>query len=205
MKALKHLSSRAVPLPAENIDTDQIIPARFLTTTARSGLGRHLFADWRLAGDGTPRRDCALNDSRFRGAEILVAGHNFGCGSSREHAVWALLDYGFRDVIRSRFADIFHANALRTGLVAIEVPVAVQQQLLREVEQDPELIISIDLEARSLTYPDRPPVSFTIDPFARHCIMQGLDELGYLLDRLPEIEQYEALHGARVDTLGGVV
>ncbi|MCP4658433.1 MAG: 3-isopropylmalate dehydratase small subunit, partial [bacterium] len=112
------LSSRAVPLSAPNIDTDQIIPARFLTTTERSGLGRHLFADWRFERDGTPRTDCVLDREEHRGAEILVAGHNFGCGSSREHAVWALLDGGFRAVISSGFADIFHGNALRNGLVA---------------------------------------------------------------------------------------
>jgi 3-isopropylmalate/(R)-2-methylmalate dehydratase small subunit len=203
MRKLKQLSSRAIALPIENVDTDQIIPARFLTTTTRTGLGQHLFADWRFDGDGRERPGFVLNHGDSTGAEILVAGDNFGCGSSREHAVWALWDYGFQAVVSSRFADIFRANALRNGLLAVEVPAATQQQLLEEIEQEPLLVLTIDLESQQLRRGDQAPVSFNIDPFARHCIIEGLDELGYLLEQVPMIEQYEAAHTPRVSTLAG--
>jgi 3-isopropylmalate/(R)-2-methylmalate dehydratase small subunit len=203
MRKLKQLSSRAIPLPIENVDTDQIIPARFLTTTTRTGLGPHLFADWRFDGDGQKRPGFVLNQGDLTGVEILIAGQNFGCGSSREHAVWALHDYGFQAVVSSSFADIFRANALRNGLLAVEVPAATQQQLLEEIEQDPQLVLTIDLESQQLLRGDQAPVSFDIDPFARHCIIEGLDELGYLLEQASMIERYEAVHPPRVSTLGG--
>lgn len=203
MRKLKQLSSRAVPLPVENVDTDQIIPARFLTTTKRSGLGPHLFADWRFDKDGRQQPGFVLNQEASDGAEILVAGTNFGCGSSREHAVWALLDHGFQAVVSSRFADIFRANALRNGLLAVEVPLATQQLLLAEVDQRPQLVLTIDLESQQLLRDNQAPVSFDIDSFARHCIIEGLDELGYLLEQMPMIERYEAAHTPRVSTLEG--
>jgi 3-isopropylmalate/(R)-2-methylmalate dehydratase small subunit len=203
MRKLQQLSSRAIPLPVDNIDTDQIIPARFLTTTTRTGLGRHLFADWRFDSDGRERPEFVLNQRDCSETEILVAGDNFGCGSSREHAVWALADHGFQAVISSRFADIFRANALRNGLLAVEVPAAAQQQLLEEVEQEPQLVLTIDLVSQQLRRGDQAPVSFDIDPFARHCIIEGLDELGYLLAQLPMIERHEATRSPRVSTLGG--
>jgi 3-isopropylmalate/(R)-2-methylmalate dehydratase small subunit len=187
------ITSRYVAIDACNIDTDQIIPARFLKTTSRAGLGPHAFHDWRYYADGSPNPEFALNAPAAREAHILVAGHNFGCGSSREHAVWALMGAGIRAVISSGFADIFRGNALGNGLV----PVQVNDETVRALTERRwagDATLAIDLESQTLTLPDRRVVSFPIPAFARHCLIRGLDELEFLLDAIPEIERYE---GAR--------
>ena len=188
MQPLTRIASRTVVIASTDIDTDQIIPARFLTTTNKEGLGQQLFADWRYQEDGTPKREFVLNRPEARGAQILVAGRNFGCGSSREHAPWALLDYGFRAVISEGVADIFCGNALKNGLLPIVVDGETSQWLLHH----PGIELDIDLEAMRLTLPTGASISFAIEPFARHCLLNGLDEFGYLRSRLADIERFEA-------------
>jgi 3-isopropylmalate/(R)-2-methylmalate dehydratase small subunit len=180
--------SKTVVLPASNIDTDQIIPARFLTTTTKQGLGRQLFADWRYQADGSPNPGFALNRPEARGAQVLVAGRNFGCGSSREHAPWALLDFGFRAVISTEIADIFRGNSLKNGLLPIVVDDATSRWLL----DNPGALVDIDLGAARLTLPTGVSCTFAVEAFARHCLMNGIDELGYLRSRLNDIERFEA-------------
>ena len=187
MEPFTILSSRTVVLPGANIDTDQIIPARFLTTTTRVGLGEHLFADWRYLPDGTPRSDFVLNGPQARGCRILVAGRNFGCGSSREHAPWALADYGFRAVISTELADIFSSNCLKNGLL----PVTVDEPTSAWLIAHPGAEVTLDLPAGTLTLPTGRAVSFALEAFARRCLLQGVDQLGYLLERRHEIEAYE--------------
>ena len=194
------LTSSCVVLPAENVDTDQIIPARFLKTIERRGLGAHLFADWRVDEDGNPRPDFPLNSHDAAGAAILVAGHNFGCGSSREHAPWALLDFGFRAVISTGFADIFRNNALKTGLLPVALSTSAHSSLLQLLAASPRAKVTIDLEAQTATLPDGTRHSFTVDPFARHCLLNGVDELGFLLQLEPAIAAYESTHSSRVCT-----
>ena len=185
-------TSRVVLLPAENVDTDQIIPARFLKTTDKAGLGANLFADWRYDADGRPRPDFILNRPESRGAALLLAGDNFGCGSSREHAPWALLGYGFRAVISTSFADIFRNNSLKNGLLPIVVDVATHARLFALAAAQPDGKYRVDLAAQTVTLPDGTAFDFQIDPFARTCLLQGVDELGYLLSHAPAIERYEA-------------
>jgi 3-isopropylmalate/(R)-2-methylmalate dehydratase small subunit len=185
---MQPIFSRTVVLPAEHIDTDQIIPARFLTTTSREGLGRHLFADWRYDREGLPKPGFVLNRPEAQGCQVLVAGRNFGCGSSREHAVWALLDYGFRAVVSSQIADIFRGNAARNGLLPIVIDDATHQWLLAH----PQYRVRIDLHERTLSADDGPTVVFPFEPFARHCLLHGVDELGFLLSQSQRIEVYEA-------------
>jgi 3-isopropylmalate/(R)-2-methylmalate dehydratase small subunit len=192
MQAIKRIKSKTVVIPSSNIDTDQIIPARFLTTTTKDGLGKQLFADWRYERDGTPKGEFVLNRPEARGAEVLVAGRNFGCGSSREHAPWALLDFGIRAVISTEIADIFRGNSLMNGLL----PVIVDDETSRWLLAHPGAEVEIDLEARRLTLPDGTAVSFPIEAFARHCLLNGIDELGYLRGKLGAIERYEAAFGA---------
>jgi 3-isopropylmalate/(R)-2-methylmalate dehydratase small subunit len=187
MEPLKHVRSKTVVIAQTNIDTDQIIPARFLTTTTKEGLGRELFADWRYLADGEPNPEFALNRPTAQGCRILVAGRNFGCGSSREHAPWALLDYGIRAVISTEIADIFKNNSLKNGLLPITVDEATAAWLLSH----PGAELDVDLEAARFTLPDGTAVAFPIEPFARHCLLQGTDELGYLRSKLPDIERYE--------------
>jgi len=187
MEPFTSLSSRTVVLPATNIDTDQIIPARFLTTTTRNGLGTHLFADWRYDERGAPRRDFVLNRPESAGCRILVAGRNFGCGSSREHAPWALLDHGFRAVVSTEIADIFRNNSLKNGLLPVIVDEATSGWLLGH----PGAELTVDLASGTLSLPTGARVSFPIEAFARHCLLNGVDELGYLLARSGEIEAYE--------------
>ena len=194
------LTSSCVVLPAENVDTDQIIPARFLKTIDRRGLGAHLFADWRVDEHGNPRPDFPLNSPDAAGAAILVAGHNFGCGSSREHAPWALLDFGFRGVISTGFADIFRNNALKTGLLPVALSTSAHSSLLRQLADSPRAPVTIDLESQTATLPDGTRHSFTVDPFARHCLLNGVDELGFLLELEPAIAAYESTHSSRVCT-----
>jgi 3-isopropylmalate/(R)-2-methylmalate dehydratase small subunit len=181
------IRSRTVVLPNRDIDTDQIIPARFLTTTSREGLGEHLFRDLRFAGDGTPIADFPLNAPEAEGCKILVAGHNFGCGSSREHAPWALLDFGIRAVISSEIADIFRNNSLKNGLVPIVVDAETHAFLL----DNPGMELDVDVSTSTLHLPDGRSVGFPIDRFARYCLVEGIDQLGYLQQQLGAIESFE--------------
>jgi len=174
-------------MPNDDIDTDQIIPARFLTTTTKDGLGRSLFNDWRYAADGSPKPDFILNTDAAKGCSILVAGNNFGCGSSREHAPWALHDFGIRAVISTEIADIFRGNALKNGLV----PVIVDRETHAWLIEHPGVELSIDLESRRLVLPDGRSVEFPIDAFSRYCLMNGLDQLGFLMDNDAAIAAYE--------------
>jgi len=187
MEPFAALTSRTVVLPAANIDTDQIIPARFLTTTTRTGLGEQLFADWRYDEQRAPRTDFPLNDPESSGRRILVAGRNFGCGSSREHAPWALLDYGFRAVISTEIADIFRTNALKNGLLPVVVDEATGAWLIAH----PGAEVRLDVAATTLALPSGSVVRFPLEPFARLCLLEGVDELGYLLARGGEIEAFE--------------
>lgn len=182
------LSATLHHLPAENIDTDQIIPARFLTTTTRTGLGRHAFNDWRWTADGQPKPGFALPE----GAGIVLAGRNFGCGSSREHAPWALLDFGIRVVISSQIADIFRGNALKNGLLPIVLPEADCARLAAQVGAP----LTVDLASQTITLADGSTIGFTVEAFARECLLRGVDQLGYLLDAAPAIAQFEAAREA---------
>ena len=187
MEPVKLIRSRTAVLPLPNIDTDQIIPARFLTSTTREGFGRHLFTDWRYRSDGSPNPGFVLNRPEAAGCQILVAGRNFGCGSSREHAPWALLDYGFRAVISTEIADIFRSNALKNGLLPVVVEDATHQWLLA----NPGAELEIDLEHRTLTLPDGRTATFPLEAFARYCLLNGVDELGFLLGQDERITDYE--------------
>lgn len=190
MNGIERIISRSVALPIANIDTDQIIPARFLTTTTRAGLGQHAFQDWRWLADGTPNPDFVLNRPENAGAGVLIAGDNFGCGSSREHAPWALLDAGIRAVISTAIADIFCSNALKNGLLAIAVPPEAHASLLDGAGEG----VAIDLRAQRIERDGHAPIAFAINTFARQCLLEGVDELGYLLTRQDAIARYE---GAR--------
>lgn len=191
MKKFTALTSRLVPLPVNDIDTDQIIPARFLKVIDKQGLGQNLFADWRYEADGTPKPDFPLNWPENQGAQILLAANNFGCGSSREHAPWALTSFGFHAILATSFADIFYNNALKNGLLPVVLDPATHQALLDARMQDAGLEITIDLVNQTITLPDNQQTSFTVDNFARACLMQGTDQLGYLLSFTDEIAQYE--------------
>ncbi len=192
MQAMSKITTRTVVLENENVDTDQIIPARFLTTTSRAGLGAHAFADWRYEDDGALKADSLFREDARDDFGVLVAGHNFGCGSSREHAPWALLDFGFRAVISTKIADIFTGNALKNGLVPVEVDAATHADLMEQ----PGVELTIDLEAMRVTTPnggvDAP---FRLEPFARRCLLDGVDPLGAILARDADIAAYEAVHG----------
>jgi 3-isopropylmalate/(R)-2-methylmalate dehydratase small subunit len=192
------------PLPAENVDTDQIIPARFLKVIDKAGLGDNLFADWRYDAGGSPKPDFVLNQSEYKNAEVLVAGNNFGCGSSREHAPWALTGYGFKAVVSTYFADIFRNNALKNGLLPIMVDEPTLHQLLSLAEEDPTTAVTVDLAAQTLTLPDGRAVPFPIDPFAKHCLLEGVDQLGYLRAQDDAIAAYESKTPARVNTAEGI-
>ncbi len=187
------IESHAVALPASDVDTDQIIPARFLKVTDREGLGRNLFCDWRYLADGSPNPDFVLNRPESAGAQVLVAGDNFGCGSSREHAPWALVGWGLRAVISTSFADIFRNNALKNSLLPIVVAPDVHARALRAAAEGGRF--RVDLETQTLTLPDGEAVSFAVDPFARKCLLQGVDELGYLLALDERIAAFEAGRG----------
>jgi 3-isopropylmalate/(R)-2-methylmalate dehydratase small subunit len=187
MEPLRLIRSRTVVLPAADIDTDQIFPARFLTTTGGSGFADTLFADWRFDAAGRPRAEFALNRPEAAGCQVLVAGPNFGCGSSREHAPWALRDYGFRAVVSTAIADIFFSNALKNGLLPVRIDPATQAWLVA----NPGAEVEIDVAAGELRLPDGRAARFQIDPFARHCLLNGIDELGYLRARLSDIEAWE--------------
>jgi 3-isopropylmalate/(R)-2-methylmalate dehydratase small subunit len=189
MQPFKTLTSRTVVLPEANIDTDQIIPARFLTTTTKAGLGRDAFHDWRYAANGEARAQCVLNTIDPAQHRILVAGRNFGCGSSREHAPWALIDYGFRVVVSTEIADIFTSNALKNGLLPVVVDEETHQRLL----EHPGEPMTVDLERNELRMGNH-VVAFSVEPFARECLLDGVDALGWLLARAPTIEAFERAH-----------
>lgn len=194
MNPITTFTGRVVALPNENIDTDQIIPARYLKAIDKVGMDKHLFADWRYATDGTPRPDFALNQPSAQGAQILLAGDNFGCGSSREHAPWALAAFGFRAIISTSFGDIFKSNALKNGLLPIVVDRETHRDLFDLVDEIPGVDLTIDLASQSLILPDKRAVSFPIDPFAKTCLLQGVDELGYLLSHQDAIAKFEREH-----------
>jgi 3-isopropylmalate/(R)-2-methylmalate dehydratase small subunit len=192
MEPFTTLASRIVPLPNENVDTDQIIPARFLKATDKLGMGDHLFADWRYDADGRPKPDFILNRPEAHAAQVLLAGDNFGCGSSREHAAWALVGFGFRAVISTSFADIFRHNALKNGLLPIIVERAIHRHLCDLVAEDPAATVTVELAAQTVRLPDGEAVFFPIEGFSKYCLLQGVDELGYLLRQEPLIAAYEA-------------
>jgi len=187
MEPIRVIKSKTVVLPIDNVDTDQIIPARFLKVTSKAGLGASLFADWRYDASGKPRPDFVLNRPEAQGARILVAGDNFGCGSSREHAPWALADYGIQAVVSTTIADIFRNNALKNGLVPVVVDGATHAKLLA----NPGMEITVDLEAQALRLSGGTSVRFPLDPFARYCLMNGIDELAFLLQQQEAIAAYE--------------
>jgi len=187
MQPIRELTSRTTVLPYRDIDTDQIIPARFLTTTSREGLGKHLFSEWRYRDDGSENPDFPLNQAEFRDNRILVAGNNFGCGSSREHAPWALLDFGIQAVISTEIADIFRSNALKNGLLPIVIEEPVHAWLL----DHPGAELHIDVQTSQLRLPDGRCVSYPIDTFARYCLLEGIDQLGFLRKHEAAIRQYE--------------
>ena len=189
------LRSRTVVLPVNDIDTDQIIPARFLKVTDKAGLGSSLFSDWRYAADGSPKPDFVLNQPQAQGAAILVAGDNFGCGSSREHAPWALTGFGFRAVISTSFADIFRSNALKNGLLPVAVDAKTHAELLVQLAADPAAELAIDLASQALSLPAGRRVSFPIDAFSKSCLLNGVDELGYILRFEAQIADYEQRTG----------
>ena len=189
--------SRMVPLPIDNIDTDQIIPARFLKTISKEGLGDQLFYDWRYDAAGQPKPDFILNTPAAKSAKILLAGDNFGCGSSREHAPWALTQYGFRAVISTSFADIFRQNSLKNSLLPIVVPRDVHAELFA----NPDATVKVNLATQTLTLPGGRAVEFPVDSFAKHCLLEGIDELGFILQQSPAIATFEAAHPAPINTL----
>ena len=202
MKPFTDFESRIVPLAINNIDTDQIIPARFLKTISKQGLDKQLFYDWRYDAAGAPRPDFILNQPRAQGAQVLLAGDNFGCGSSREHAPWALTQFGFRAVISTSFADIFKQNSLKNSLLPIVVPPDVHAELFAAVAADPDAKVKIDLARQTLTTPGGRAVEFPIDGFSKHCLLEGVDELGYILQQEAAIAAYEAARVGSIDTRG---
>jgi len=191
------IESKTVALPIDNIDTDQIIPARFLKTTSMEGLGDNLFLDWRYLADGWPNPDFPLNKPSAKGATILITGDNFGCGSSREHAPWALVQYGFKAIVSTSFADIFKGNALKNGLLPIIIPADIHAELIKWSG----ITLKIDLASQTVTLAGGRTVEFPIDPFAKHCLLEGVDELGYMIKQEPAIAAYETKRAGSVNTL----
>jgi len=198
MQPFRTLTTRIIPLPRENVDTDQIIPARYLKVTDKAGLGEGLFSSWRYLPDGQPNPEFILNQAEYQDAQILLAGNNFGCGSSREHAPWALAEWGIRAVISTSFADIFRNNALKNGLLPVVVDADTQRRLFAIAEDDLNVQVTIDLASQTLTLPDGSRVAFPIDAFNKTCLLEGLDPLQYLLRHTLEIETYEDARGSSV-------
>lgn len=195
MQPFRSLTSRVIPLAHNNIDTDQIIPARYLKVTNKEGLSEGLFYEWRYDDKGQPDPEFPLNFKVSQQAQILIAGDNFGCGSSREHAPWALIGWGIRAIVSTSFADIFSNNALKNGLLPVSVDSNTQQKIFNLVEQDPEMQLTIDLPTQTLVLPDGNSVSFPIDSFSKTCLLEGVDQMGYLLKRESLIEQFELEYG----------
>ncbi len=200
MEPITKFTGRLAPLPINDIDTDQIIPARYLKVTDKNGLGAACFSDWRYNADGSPKADFILNQPDYQGAAVLVGGHNFGCGSSREHAPWALLGAGFKAVISTYFADIFRGNALKNGLLPVQVDADTHRQLISLAQEDPSSQVTVDLETQTVTLPDGRRVEFPIDPFSRYCLLNGVDQLGFLLNLDEQVAAFESVHPARVQT-----
>jgi 3-isopropylmalate/(R)-2-methylmalate dehydratase small subunit len=198
VKPFLPFESRLVPMPNNNIDTDQIIPARFLKTTSKEGLDKQLFCDWRYDAQGNPKPDFILNTPRGRNAEILLAGDNFGCGSSREHAPWALTQFGFRAVISTSFADIFKGNALKNSLLPIVVPQHIHDKLFQLPQ---EAVAKVDLASQTITLPDGERVEFPVDPFSKTCLLEGVDELGWILKQQSAIAAFETARVGSINTL----
>ncbi len=201
MKPFTNFESRLVPLNITNVDTDQIIPARFLKTTSKIGLDKQLFNDWRYDAQGNPNPDFILNQRQAQGAQVLLAGDNFGCGSSREHAPWALTQFGFRAVISTSFADIFKQNSLKNSLLPIVVPPDVADELFAAVSADPNVTVKIDLPAQTLTTPGGRTVEFPVDNFSKHCLMNGVDELGYIQQHEADIAAFETKRVGSINAL----
>jgi len=193
--------STVTQIQVDNIDTDQIIPARFLKTISKGGLGDQLFFDWRYNADGSPKPEFILNTEKAKASKVLFAGDNFGCGSSREHAPWALTQYGFQAVISTSFADIFKQNSLKNRLLPLVVSKEVHQQLREALEANPDLRVSVNIEAQTFTWPGGPVASFPIDAFAKHCLLAGVDEIGYVQQHEEQIKAYEASRFATLNTL----
>jgi 3-isopropylmalate/(R)-2-methylmalate dehydratase small subunit len=203
MKKFTQFESRLMPLPIDNVDTDQIIPARFLKTISKEGLDKQLFNDWRYDAQGNPKPDFILNQPQWTGVEILLAGDNFGCGSSREHAPWALTQFGFRAVISTSFADIFKSNSLKNSLLPIVVPANVHADLFAAVDNDPNYKVTVDLPSQKLILPDGRSVDFPVDAFSKDCLLEGVDELGYILKQEAAIAKFETGRPSSVNTLAG--
>ena len=201
MQPVNAFRGTVVPLPTNDVDTDQIIPARFLKTIEKLGLGENLFNDWRYLADGSPNPDFVLNQPRANGGSILLAGDNFGCGSSREHAPWALLGYGFKAVISTSFADIFRNNSLKNGLLPIIVDEDTLQELFDRAARDDSLEVAVDLQSRTLTLPGGRRVSFPVDSFSRQCLLDGGDQLSYIQQKMDTIVEYEAGSANALNTL----
>ena len=191
MQPFTTITSKVIPLSHNNIDTDQIIPARYLKVTAKDGLVEGLFCDWRYQPDGQLDPEFPLNRAECQQAQILVTGDNFGCGSSREHAPWALVGWGIRAVVSTSFADIFRNNALKNGLLPVSIDAGTHQKIFKQVEVDSKMQVTIDLAAQTVTLPDGDSVTFSIDPFSKTCLLEGVDQLGYLLKRETQITNYE--------------
>lgn len=201
MEKINTFNAKLAPMPINDIDTDQIIPARFLKTTDKQGLGKQAFFDWRYNADGSDNPDFVLNQPQYQNAEIIVAGNNFGCGSSREHAPWALVGMGMKAIVSTEFADIFRNNALKNGLIPVIVDDETHQQLISLAEEDPETSVTINLETQTLQLPDGRKVKFPIDAFSKYCLLNGVDQLGYLMGLEDDVIAYEDTNPARVDTL----
>ena len=204
-KAMQHVLSRCIPLNRDHIDTDQIIPARYLKVTSKEGLGQALFADWRYLEDGSPNFEFVLNQPQFAHGRILLAGQNFGCGSSREHAPWALADYGVEVVIASSFADIFKNNALKNGILPLVVEEALLAYLHQQVAANPQYTLAIDVAAQTLSFPmeaAKAPVPFEMNPFWKTCLLQGVDQIGYTLGFEDKIAAFEAANAQRLYPVG---
>lgn len=193
--------STVTQIQADNIDTDQIIPARFLKTISKEGLGDQLFFDWRYNSDGSPKAEFVLNTDKAKASKVLLAGDNFGCGSSREHAPWALTQYGFQAVISTSFADIFKQNSLKNRLLPLVVSRDVHQQLRAALEANPDLQVRVDIESQTLTWDGGPVAEFPVDGFAKHCLLAGVDEIGYVIQHEPQIAAYEAQRFSTLNTL----
>ena len=198
MKPFSRVSGRVVPLPADHVDTDQIIPSSFLKGLDREGLAPGLFHGWRFLEDGGPDPEFVLHRPEHEGSKILLVGENFGCGSSREHAPWALQAWGFLVLLGKGFADIFRSNAHRNGLLTVSIPPDRHEDLMSQIHRDPSVTVTVDLVTQEITFPDGSTEGFEVDPFARHCMLNGLDPMDHLLNQLQDIERYEAQTPARV-------
>jgi 3-isopropylmalate/(R)-2-methylmalate dehydratase small subunit len=197
MERFTKLTGVAAPLPMVNVDTDMIIPKQFLKTIARTGLGRNLFDEMRYDDEGNEKPDFVLNRPAYRGATILVTGENFGCGSSREHAPWALLDFGIRCVIAPSFADIFYNNCFKNGILPIVLPQEEVDRLMDDAERGANAVVTVDLEAQEITGPDGGRIGFEIDPFRKHCLLNGLDDIGLTMEKAAAIDGFEATYAER--------